>query len=502
MAPASARLQALMIAMACALPGPVAQAGTTTALTLDAENYAGSRARQFKVYVPDGLNAPAPLVMVLHGCQQTHDDVLRDWGMPAAADRYRFILVAPFITSYDGLRTTNCWGFWFDAHRHQGRGEPEDLHRIARAVEARWAVDPTRRYIAGLSSGAAMTVVAAVAHNEYWAAAASASGLPYGEDAAAVSFSGCPGSATFHPISRVAADMRAELNDAYAIPLLVLQNDGDCTVLAQAGRNLRDAHLATFGDAAHNTPAEARAVARGCAPVFNADYGCEHVLYTVDGRSGSRSLVETVFYRGPTATPNAQDTDHGHYWIGGASGNNGKWSLRNGPSYPDIVWNFFARHARTSGVPGGGSAPVIMLNGPNPLRLVRGTSFSDPGAAAHDAEDGNVPVSADCSSVDPTRAGTYACMYRASDSAGNTTTATRSVIVEGESPLSCARRTSSPANHLLAGRATNGGFFSLRALSTGDRKDIGSVWDFFTPVTLQEGALGQWHAVTLSECGR
>src|SRR5688500_3537385 len=107
MAPAFARLRALMIAMACALPGPVAQAGTTTALTLDAENYAGSRARQFKVYVPDGLNAPAPLVMVLHGCQQTHDDVLRDWGMPAAADRYRFILVAPFITSYDGLRTTN-----------------------------------------------------------------------------------------------------------------------------------------------------------------------------------------------------------------------------------------------------------------------------------------------------------------------------------------------------------------------------------------------------------
>ncbi len=155
-----------------------------------AKSYAGSRDRQYKVYVPDGLSGPAPMVMALHGCQQTHDDVLRDWGLTAAADRFGFILVAPFITSYDGLRNPNCWGFWFDAHRHEGKGESEDLQQIALEVESRFNVDPARRYITGLSSGGAMSVVAAVAHNEYWAAAASASGLPYGEDAAAVSLSG------------------------------------------------------------------------------------------------------------------------------------------------------------------------------------------------------------------------------------------------------------------------------------------------------------------------
>ena len=179
--------------------------GTTESFTLSAKSYAGSRDRQYKVYVPDGLSGPAPMVMALHGCQQTNDDVLRDWGLTAAADRFGFILVAPFITSYDGLRIHNCWGFWFDAHRHEGRGEPEDLHQIALEVEARFSVDSARRYITGLSSGAAMSVVASVTHNEYWAAAASASGLPYGEDAAAVSLSGmCPGFATFHSVDRVA----------------------------------------------------------------------------------------------------------------------------------------------------------------------------------------------------------------------------------------------------------------------------------------------------------
>src|SRR5262245_19919949 len=203
-----------------------------------------------------------------------------------------------------------------------------------------------------------MTVVASVTHNEYWSAAASASGLPYGEDAASVSFSGCPGMATFHAVSRDVSDMRAEINDSYAIPLMVLQNSADCTVLRQAGLNLRDAQLAVYGDAAHDTPDEARAVTRACSPVFSTDDGCQQVIYTVDGRSGSRSLVETIFYTGPVATPNTQDTDHGHYWIGGQFGDNGKWSMRNGPSYPDIIWEFFARNARAGG-PAPNGAPVI-----------------------------------------------------------------------------------------------------------------------------------------------
>ena len=489
-------------AVVCALSCTTVLAGTTTSFTMTAKSYAGSRDRQVKVYVPSGLTAPAPLVMALHGCEQTNDDVLADWGMTAAADRFGFILVAPFITSYDGLRNTNCWGFWLDQHRHQGRGEPEDLHQIALEVEARFSIDPARRYITGLSSGGAMTVVAAVTHNEYWTAAASASGLPYGEDAASVSFSGCPGTATFHAVSRVVSDMRAEINDPYAIPLLVLQNKADCTVLQQAGLNLRDAQLAVFGDAAHDTPAEARAVAGTCTPVFTSDDDCQQVIYTVDARSGSRSLVETILYNGPVATPNTQDTDHGHYWIGGQAGNNGKWSLRNGPSYPDIIWDFFARNARGAQAPPPNGTPVITLNGANPLRLQRGQTFTDPGASAVDPEDGNVAVSADCSGVDTSRAGNYQCTYRATDSAGNTSVATRSVVVEdpGTPPVSCAAQTSSPAAHISAARAVFGGLFNLRALSNADRRDIGFAWDFFTQVTLREGAAGKWYAGTPPGC--
>lgn len=323
-----------------------AWAGSTTTFTFQQRAYPGSQERRVKVYLPSGLTGPAPLVMALHGCEETEDNVLRDWGMTAAADRFGFILVAPFITRYDQARNTNCWGFWLDGHRHQGAGEPEDLHQIAREVEARFSVDGKRRYVTGLSSGGAMSVVVAVTHNEYWAAAASAAGLPYGEDSSSVSFSGCPGSATFHPVSRVVADMHGELNSAYPIPLMVLQNQHDCTVLETAGRNLRDAQLKVFGGAGHDSPTTAQATRSACAPSFGAAVACEQVRYSGGAAGASRSVVETVFYDGPTVTPDTSDKDHGHYWIGGERGRDGPYAMRRGPSFPDIVWDFFSRHPR------------------------------------------------------------------------------------------------------------------------------------------------------------
>ena len=476
-----------------------ASAGTTESFTFKAKSYPGSRDRQYQVYVPSSATGAAPLVMALHGCQETSANVTRDWGLTAAADRYGFVLVTPFITSYTGLRNTNCWGFWLDAERHQGKGEAEDLRNIAAEVESKRSIDPKRRYITGLSSGGAMAVVAAVTHNEYWAASASASGLPYGEDASSVSFSGCPGSAFFHPISRVAADIKAEVNAPYQIPLMVLQNTKDCTVINQAGINIRDSHLLAFGKPGRDTAATTRARSGVCTPVFGSSLGCEHLYYTVDGSATSRSLVETIFYTGPTATSTMTDTDHGHYWIGGENGLEGNWAIKTGPSYPDIIWDFFSRHPR-----GANDAPVITLNGSNPMNLKVGDTFSDPGATATDPQDGSVPVTADCKTVNTAVAGTYACTYTATDKDKHTTVATRNVVVGNvtippEPPVACLRVVTSPVLHLAFGRAIGGGLFGLRALSTGDRADIGASFDSWSWVTLYQGS-GGWYATKPANC--
>lgn len=487
-----------VLVLILASTAPSALAGSLHSDTLPAGNHSGSRDRQFQVYIPDTLSTPAPMVMALHGCKQTQSNVTNEWGMAEAADRFGFILVAPFITSYDGLRNQNCWGFWLDQHQSEGAGEPEDLHRLGQYIESQYDIDPNRRYITGLSSGGAMAAVAAVTHNEYWAAAASAAGLPYGEDSASVSLSGqCPGSATFHSVSRVAEDMQRELDNSYPIPLVVLQNENDCTVVQPAGRNLRDAHLRVFGSEGRDTPITARLSEAQCSPYHQDRYGCVHSQY---GNGDGRSVVETVFFDGPLSTANTTDTDHGHYWVGGSAGTEGAWAVRAGPSYPDIIWDFFNRHSR---LPSGETGvPSLTVIGDNPLELTLGETFVDPGATADDPEDGNLAVSADCSDVDTTTAGEYVCQYRAEDSDGHVVVRTRAVLVidpNGPGAV-CTEATASPSAHLSAGRAEAGGSFNLRALSLTDRRDIGASFDSWSSVTLHEGQPGEWYSAEPEAC--
>ncbi len=73
------------------------------------------------------------------------------------------------------------------------------------------------------------------------------------------------------------------------------------------------------------------------------------------------------------------------------------------------------------------TAPVITLNGANPMTVECHTSFTDPGATATDSCKGNLPVTAS-GTVNVNVPGTYTRTYTATDGA-NTRTVTRTVIV-------------------------------------------------------------------------
>ena len=74
--------------------------------------------------------------------------------------------------------------------------------------------------------------------------------------------------------------------------------------------------------------------------------------------------------------------------------------------------------------------PVIALNGANPTTVINGSIYSDAGATASDDVDGD--ITANMTTANPVNTlvnGTYRVTYTAADAAGNTATATRSVIV-------------------------------------------------------------------------
>lgn len=488
----------MLVSLASQLFIVSAYAGTTTAFSLGTQSYAGSVDRNYKVYQPAGLTGPVPMVMVLHGCSQNEQNIMGasdQWGMQAAADQYGFILVAPFITSYDGARNQNCWGFWFGQHTHEGMGEPEDLHQIALQVEANYSIDPGRRYITGLSSGGAMAVVAAVTHNEYWAASAAAAGLPYSETSSSVNLSGCfYKNASFKSIDAVAAAMSSEMDDTYQIPMMILGNRNDCTVLEQAAKNIRDSMLQLYDMPIDNVGNYVVAANPACEWYHQNNYACQHAIYE---DAFGKSLVETVLFSGPENTASSSDTDHGHYWVSGVNGTEGDWAVKTGPSYPDLIWDFFDRHPRTGG--GTNGNPSMNLNGENPMELELNATFIDPGATATDPEDGSLVVTADCSAVDTAQVDEYICSYSAQDSDSHTVQQSRIVIVYDPTipPANCAESTMTASNHVTAGQAQYGWWGTVT--STGDSVYIGSTYSS-TDVTLYQGTDDLWYAIKPAEC--
>ena len=90
---------------------------------------------------------------------------------------------------------------------------------------------------------------------------------------------------------------------------------------------------------------------------------------------------------------------------------------------------------------GGGSdsaAPVITLNGMNPISLEAGGVYTEPGASANDEVDGDISdqIVIDSSQLDTTTVGDYSVTYNVSDAAGNAATeVTRTVsVVAGAAP--------------------------------------------------------------------
>ena len=145
--------------------------------------YNGSAgSRPYFVYTPANyqVGTPAPMIVMLHGCSQTPADFAAGTQMDQLADQKQFIVVYPQQTSTYNQEA--CWN-WFDpADQARGSGEPAIIAGIVQTVEqntAQWTIDTHRVYVAGISAGAAMSVILGATYPDIFAALGVQSGLEY-----------------------------------------------------------------------------------------------------------------------------------------------------------------------------------------------------------------------------------------------------------------------------------------------------------------------------------
>lgn len=130
------------------------------------------------LYVPShARKRPMPLVVMLHGCRQTPEDLAAGTRMNALAEREGFMVAYP----QQPLRRQmmRCWQ-WFDLGAAEGGREAQALAVLIDALAARPDVRADRVYLAGLSAGASMAAVVALRYPEKIAAVGLHSGVVIG----------------------------------------------------------------------------------------------------------------------------------------------------------------------------------------------------------------------------------------------------------------------------------------------------------------------------------
>ena len=196
--------------------------------------------RDYKLYLPPNpKHLPQPLVVMLHGCGQNPDDFAVGTGMNAFARDQGLIVLYPAQSL--AANPQGCWNWFKHSHQQRGRGEPALLAAMVRDVMARYPVDASRVYVAGLSAGGAMAAILGNTYPELFAAVGVHSGLAAG---AASDL----GSA----MSAMQSGARPQVRPAEALPglpTIVFHGDQDDTVHPSNGEQVIAASLAPSVDA-------------------------------------------------------------------------------------------------------------------------------------------------------------------------------------------------------------------------------------------------------------
>ena len=280
-------------------------------------NDAGTRA--YKLYVPSNYASTAmtrvPLVVMLHGCTQSPDDFAAGTRMNALAERHGFLVAYPAQAA--NANGSRCWNWFRGQDQSRDRGEPALIAGITREVATNYRIDEARIFVAGLSAGAAMSVILGAEYPELYAAVGAHSGLPQGaaHDVASAFGAMKGGPATAR---RSRADDAAAPGSQPLVPTIVFHGDADQTVVPRNG----DAIVEQAGVAA-----DSRLIASVKRGGSADGRGYTRTVYTDDG--GNPRLEHWVLHGA------------GHAWSGGSA--EGSYTDANGPDASAEMVRFFLR---------------------------------------------------------------------------------------------------------------------------------------------------------------
>ncbi|SHK65172.1 feruloyl esterase [Nocardiopsis flavescens] len=129
-------------------------------------------------YVPDGLPANAPLVVLFHGCAQDAAAYHRNSGWAQAADTGGFALA--YAEQKTANNATRCFNWFEPGDVARDSGETRSVRSMVEHTVSAHGLDADRVYASGLSAGGAMVSEVLSAHPDLFAGGAVVAGVPAG----------------------------------------------------------------------------------------------------------------------------------------------------------------------------------------------------------------------------------------------------------------------------------------------------------------------------------
>ena len=278
-------------------------------------------ARRYHLFVPPvlakPLRAPAPLLVMLHGCLQNSAEFAHVTRMNQVARREGFMVLYP---EQDVLHQPNgCWN-WYDRRSGKAAAEAATLMAAVDQVCLLYRGDRERVAVAGLSAGAGMAALMATLYPGRFQAVAMHSGVAPGAAKNAVSaIEAMMGYAKPSPAAAVGKAMLARASHSELPPLLVIQGSRDGVVAPVNGERTAEVWAAASGA----DQVDVRTVQRGR----------RLPMRVTEFRQRRRLCVRWCEVEGLA-----------HAWSGGSGSR--QFSDPEGPDASAMIWQFAKSHFR------------------------------------------------------------------------------------------------------------------------------------------------------------
>ncbi len=414
-------------------------------LTMSASVFAGWSANEDRLGGPNGkmtwvytpnspisgnphiIDGKRALMVNLHGCAQSNEDLKDGGNWPEIAEEYGMVVAIPFAESaYPG-----CWDYNLATDDSNHAAILVDIVGELLA-DSSLNIDANQVYVSGLSSGGAMTAQLACEYPHVFAGVGSVAGPSVGSDQDSEALSDTP-----------------SINVSRAI--------NKCTALANASGHAAslDTQISSFALGDHDLNGTGSgSYGQGTIALVDVTWVSDNaeIMRAMYGSGALSSDVQIVDEDGATADENVsvlngkevvsliEMHDVGHAWPTGDKSaewmSGGAYVNKSGFEYPRYLTDWlFSNNRRVNGSGGNGNgnggentAPVLTLAA-GPYEYDLGDDCV-PSATANDAEDGDLTSSVSVSgSADCNTAGDYQLTYSVSDSEGASDSETITVTV-------------------------------------------------------------------------